>query len=257
MNLGVILLLTEERHKYILDKLKANSVVYVNELVELLDTSESTIRRDLNFLHKEGKLNKVHGGATLLEKEFNTKDDLVSIRETLNIDDKTMIAKYAATLVEKNDFVYVDSGTTTSVMIDYLTEFDAVYVTNGINQAKKLITLGFTTYILGGEIKGATEAIVGVEAINSLKRFNFTKGFFGTNGISDYRGFTTPDIKEALVKEEALKRSRTSYILADKSKFDGISCITFAAIDEAIIITTKVDKKDYLKKAEILEVTKL
>ena len=172
-------MLTEERHKLILEELRNNSVVYVNELVKMLDTSESTIRRDLNYLDEVGKLKKVHGGATLLEKEFHTKDDLVSIRETLNINDKSIIA-----------------GTTTNLMIDFLEEKEAIYVTNGINQAKKLISNGFRTYILGGEIKDSTEAIVGVEAINSLKRYNFTKGFFGTNGISDYRGYNNNNIRE-------------------------------------------------------------
>lgn len=94
-------MLTEERHKLILEELRNNSVVYVNELVKMLDTSESTIRRDLNYLDEVGKLKKVHGGATLLEKEFHTKDDLVSIRETLNINDKSIIAKHAASLIKK------------------------------------------------------------------------------------------------------------------------------------------------------------
>ena len=156
-----------------------------------------------------------------------------------------------------NDFVYIDSGTTTNLIIDYLTERNAVYVTNGINQAKKLISKGFTTYIIGGEVKSSTEAIVGIEAINSLKKYNFTKGFFGTNGISDYRGFTTPDIKEALVKEEAIKRTRNAYILADKTKFNKISCITFAEIDKGVIITTKLEDSKYYNKTEIVEVLKL
>lgn len=250
-------MLTEERHKLILDELRRNSVVYVSELVKMLDTSESTIRRDLTFLNSEGKLKKVHGGATLLEREFNTKDDYVSIRENLNMEDKAIIAKYAATLVKKDDFVYIDSGTTTNLMIDYLEEKNAVYVTNGINQAKRLISKGFRTYIIGGELKSSTEAIVGVEAINSLKKYNFTKGFFGTNGIYEYRGYTTPDMREALVKEEAIKRTRNPFILADKTKFNEISCITFAELDEAVIITTKLEDTRYYDETKVVEVLKL
>ncbi|MGG7215090.1 DeoR/GlpR family DNA-binding transcription regulator [Clostridium nigeriense] len=250
-------MLTEERHKLILDELRRNSVVYVSELVKMLDTSESTIRRDLTFLNSEGKLKKVHGGATLLEREFNTKDDYVAIRENLNMEDKKIIAKYAAALVKKDDFVYIDSGTTTNLMIDYLKEKNAVYVTNGINQAKKLISKGFRTYIIGGELKSSTEAIVGVEAINSLKKYNFTKGFFGTNGIYEYRGYTTPDMREALVKEEAIKRTRNPFILADKTKFNEISCITFAELDEAVIITTKLEDTRYYDETKVVEVLKL
>ncbi len=250
-------MLTKERHKIILNELNKNSVVYVSELVKLLGTSESTIRRDLNSLNEEGKLKKVHGGATLVEKEFNTKDDNLEVREHLNIKDKSIIAKYAASLVTKDDFIYIDAGTTTNLIIDYLEEKNAVYVTNGINQAKKLISRGFTTYIIAGEIKPLTEAIVGIEAINSLKKYNFTKGFFGANGISEYRGFTTPDIKESLVKEEAIKRTRNPYILSDKTKFNEISCVTFAGIDEAVIITTELEDNRYKDKTEVVEVLKL
>ena len=250
-------MLTQERHKKILEELNKNSVVYVNELVKLLNTSESTIRRDLNTLNSEGKLKKVHGGATLIEKEFNTKDYNIETREHLNIEDKILIAKYAAKLIKTNDLVYIDSGTTTNFIIDYLEEKNAVYVTNGINQAKKLISKGFKTYIIAGEIKKTTEAIVGIEAINSLKKYNFTIGFFGTNGISEYRGFTTPDIKEALVKEEAIKRTRNSFVLADKTKFNEISCITFSEIHQSVIITTELEDNRYYDKTKIVEVLKL
>ncbi|MBB6623488.1 DeoR/GlpR family DNA-binding transcription regulator [Clostridium gasigenes] len=249
-------MLTEQRYQIILNEIDRKSLVYVSELVKDLDTSESTIRRDLNFLHKQGKLKKVHGGATALDKFINTKDDLLSTRESLNIDEKLEIAKYAANLIKENDFVYIDAGTTTDLMIEFINEKEAVYITNGINQAKKLINKGLKTYILGGEIKESTEAIIGVEAINTLKRYNFNKGFFGTNGISKDRGYTTPDISEALVKQEALRRTREAYIMADNSKFDEISCVTFGQLEDATIITTTVKDNTYKEFIEIIEVAK-
>lgn len=249
-------MLTEERHEIILKELKKNSAVYVSDLVQKLNTSESTIRRDLNNLHKEGKLKKVHGGATILDKIIKTSDDKVSVRQTLNINEKIEIAKYAANLIEKDDFVYIDAGTTTEIMIDFIEEKGATFVTNGIQHAKKLIQNECKVFILGGEIKWATEAIIGVEAINSLKKYNFTKGFFGTNGISIERGYTTPDIIEALVKEEAINRCRNAYVLTDNSKFDEISCVTFGNINKAIIITTTIEDNKYKEFTEIVEVSK-
>ena len=107
-------MLSEERHKLILEKLEKESVVYLNDLVEYLNTSESTIRRDLTALHKAGLLKKVHGGATSLKDvNIKTTDDIVENRQTLNIDEKVKIAQYAASLIEDNDFVYIDAGTTT------------------------------------------------------------------------------------------------------------------------------------------------
>lgn len=249
-------MLTEERHSFILKEIEEKSVVYVSELVKVLDTSDSTIRRDLNLLHKEGKLKKVHGGATSLKNNLNIRDEEFEHRQKINIDEKNKIAKYAASLIEEDDFVYIDAGTSTDLIINYINTEKTIFVTNGINQAKSLIKKGLKAYILGGEIKLQTEAIIGIEAINSLKKYNFTKGFFGVNGVSIDRGFTTPDLKEALVKEEALKRTNEAYILADSSKFNEVSNITFGILEDAAIITTKIEDNRYYDIAEILEVWK-
>lgn len=92
-------MLTQERHRLILAKLQEESVVYVNDLVQYLEASESTIRRDLSALDRKGLLNKVHGGATLINKNsINTKDSLVDVRKNLHYDEKMKIAKKAANL---------------------------------------------------------------------------------------------------------------------------------------------------------------
>lgn len=248
-------MLSEERHKLILEKVKNESVVYLNDLVKYLNISESTIRRDLIALDKAGLLKKVHGGATALKDiSVNTLDDIVENRKSLNMEEKFKIAKYAASLIKDNDLVYLDAGTTTELMINFINNTKAIFVTNGIVHARNLIKKNCTTYILGGELKLSTEAIVGAETVKSLRKYNFTKGFFGANGVDLERGFSTPDIKEAMVKEEALIRSKKRYVLCDKSKFDEISSITFADIQDAEIITTKLDNYKYRNKAEILEV---
>ena len=133
-------MLTQERHALILDKLERESVVYVNDLVKVLETSESTIRRDLNQLDKAGLLKKVHGGSTSLNSSLiNTKDFEFEVRQGINKEEKLRIAKCAASLIEPDDFVYIDSGTTTELMIDYIEAKGATFVTNGVSHAKKLI----------------------------------------------------------------------------------------------------------------------
>lgn len=248
-------MLTQERHALILEKLEKESVVYLSDLINLLDASESTIRRDLNYLDKAGLLKKVHGGATSLNsKLINTTEFEVEVRQGINKEDKIAIAKYAASLIKNDDLIYIDSGTTTELMIDFIEAKGATFVTNGIGHAKKLIHKNLTTYILGGELKLTTEAIIGIEAINSLRKYNFTKGFFGANGIDIERGFTTPDIREAMVKEEALKKSKLSFVLADNSKFNKVSSITFGEISNTSIITTKLEDIRFKKVTKIVEV---
>ena len=106
----------------------------------------------------------------------------------------------------------------------------------------------------GGEIKAATEAIIGAECVLTLKNYNFTKCFMGTNGISLTAGFTTPDVNEARVKSAAMESSRRSYILADHSKFDEISSATFAQLGKASIITDRLSNRKYAEYTSIKEV---
>lgn len=247
-------MLMEQRFEEILKIVEDRKSVTVQELMELLNASESTIRRDLTTLHSNERLIKVHGGALALGSQYNTKDEDIADRQQLNLSEKNQIAKYAASLIKSSDFVYLDSGSTTECMIPYITEKSAVFVTNSIANAKRLTKEGFTAYIIGGELKASTEAIVGNEAIMNLAKYNFTKGFFGTNGISSQFGFTTPDLNEAMVKKAAFQKCSIRYVLGDPSKFNQISPITFADFSSSIVITTKLADEKYKIFNNILEV---
>ena len=229
-------MLAEKRHEYILQELKRKGSITVNEIKEELGISESTIRRDLNSLDEEGKLVKVFGGAVSAGFEVSGSEPSVTQKREININGKKLIAKYAAGLIEPDDFVYMDAGTTTGCMIDYITEKRAVYVTNAVTHARNLATLGFRVILIGGELKGSTEAVVGANAIEMLRNYNFNKGFFGTNGISIKCGFTTPDINEAEVKKMAMPLQSQNNSCR-QHQIDNVSSVTFARIDTAKIIT--------------------
>lgn len=250
-------MLAEERFKLILDILEKRKAVTVVELVEELNTSESTIRRDLIALGNMNKLKKVHGGATLIEGSYNTKEEDFNTKYSLNVEEKKNIGKFAASLIDKDDFVYIDAGTSTDYMVDYIEEKRANYVTNGIAHAKKLVQKGCNVSIIGGQLKISTEAIIGIEAINSLKKYNFTKCFMGVNGIDLKAGFTTPDISEALLKDEAIIRSQKVYVLGDSSKFNRVSSVTFGNLEKATVITSKINEKEFKNNENIVEVENL
>ena len=183
-------MLTQDRYRAILDLLEEKNSVTVSELTKLLDSSESTIRRDLSALDEMGKLTKVFGGATSITRNEGIFEDAVSNRETVMSDEKDLVAEYCAKLIHDSDFVYIDAGTTTLKLVDHITNTNATYVTNGITHARMLIHKGMQTYIVGGKIKPLTEAVVGAEAIKSINCFNFTKAFMGANGIDirSYKG---------------------------------------------------------------------
>lgn len=113
--------MTEEQHKHILKQLKDKNRITVNELVELLATSESTIRRDLLELHRQDLLKRVHGGASAIHwMNFAIEDD-VNKRQIEQQQEKEQITTYATKLIEPNDFIYIDAGTTTLKMLEDVT----------------------------------------------------------------------------------------------------------------------------------------
>lgn len=247
-------MLTQERYQFILSRLNTQGAVTVSELSAELETSESTIRRDLNALARAGKANKVFGGATSVKRMSGVDETRVANREHSMREEKQRIARYAASLIADGDFVYIDSGTTTGFLADYLTNDRATYVTNGVAIAHKLLHCGLTVYMVGGRIKPVTEAVVGVEGVRSLEEYHFTKAFMGTNGIDLDAGLTTPDIEEARMKERAVRQSYNTFVLADSTKFRRVYPVTFARLEDVIILTDHLPYGKYSDRTVIKEV---
>ena len=196
-------MLTEKRYEVILNLLNEKNSVTVTEIKELLGISESTIRRDLAALDKAGKLIKVFGGAVAADGGFTTAEPSVA------------------------------------QMIDFIKEKSATFVTNAVSHAQRLAAQGYRVYLIGGELKGTTEAVVGNQAILSLQKLHFSKAFLGTNGVGLKAGFSTPDYSEALVKQTAVEQARQVFVLADYSKFGNVSSVTFASLERGVILTDR------------------
>ncbi len=249
-------MLTEDRHSIILETVNNNGSATLAELCTLLDTSESTIRRDLAYLDEKGMLVKVRGGAMSAHTtdNFTALERNVAEKALLFNDEKMAIAKYAASLIEDGDFVFLDAGTTTEKMIEFIPDKNVTFVTNAFVHAMKLANRGFKVFVPAGEIKVTTEAIVGADCIKSISEYNFTKSFIGVNGISLSVGLTTPEKAEAEVKKAVIANTRKPYFLADHSKFDKITAVNIAPLTEGKIITDKVENKKYITEASVKEV---
>lgn len=243
-------MLAEERRAAILKEVNEANSVTAQELKEILGVSESTIRRDITQLSKEGKLIKVFGGAVSCGSDMPAEEPSVDDKSQLNIEEKRRIAAYASAMVRPGDFVYIDAGTTTGYLIEYLTEQNAVYITNAVSHARDLMKKGFRVFLIGGELKENTEAIIGADAVLNVQKFHFSIGFFGTNGVLPTQGFTTPDIREGLIKQTAVANTRKEgrYILADHDKFGVLAPVTFAQADAATVITDR-DPGDMYKRS--------
>ncbi len=246
-------MLTEQRQKLLLELVNKKKSITVTEAREVFNASESTIRRDISALHNAGKLTKVFGGAIANENTLITEEPSVEQKVEKNKEEKMKIAKYAADLINEDDFIYLDAGTTTGYMLNYIENNGAVFVTNAISHAKRLAGQGNKVILIEGELKWTTEALIGSYAVSALSKYHFTKGFFGVNGITKKAGFTTPDINEALVKNKAMEQCSKCYILADDSKFDKISPVTFGSFEKAKIITNR-DITQYNQSKQLIVV---
>lgn len=235
----------------ILKVLEEKRSVTVTELTELLDISESTARRDITILDKAGRLVKVFGGAVLADNVYLSAEPTVAQKSEVNKEEKKRIARYAASLIRPQDFVYLDAGTTTGYMLDFLQETGATFVTNAVAHAQRLAAGGIHVILAGGTLKHSTEAVVGTSAVLMLKDYHFSVGFFGANGISRTAGFTTPDANEALVKRTALEQCKKAYLLCDHSKFNIVSSVTFAPIEAGSILTDE-RMDEYKDAADII-----
>ncbi|MDO4807883.1 MAG: DeoR/GlpR family DNA-binding transcription regulator [Coriobacteriales bacterium] len=249
-------MIAEERLTQIVRMVNERGAVSVPEIMTALNASESTVRRDLVKLDRMGLINKVHGGATRIREELVVSDQSFVGRHALHMEQKRQIAKFAATLIEPDDFVFIDGGTTTECLVDAITETRATYLTNSLPHAQRLLAKGCRTLLPGGEVKPVTEVLVGAETVNTIRRYHFTLGFWGTNGAGLETGFTTPEFSEAAVKQISLEHTARPYVVADSSKFSKSSLITFAEFDDAIVITDCLPKNEgaYRSAGNVIEV---
>ncbi|EGL48774.1 transcriptional regulator, DeoR family [Streptococcus dysgalactiae subsp. equisimilis SK1249] len=218
----------------IMAKIVEDNYVALEDLMQLLDSSESTVRRDLGELEQEGRLHRVHGGAELfhsLQEELSNQEKSVK-----NSQIKQALAQKASRFVYDNDVIFIDAGTTTEFLLPFLQGKNVTVVTNSIHHATRLVDLSIKTIIIGGYVKQTTDASIGSVALEQIRQMNFDKAFLGMNGV-DEAYLTTPDMEEAVIKKAVIANAKVSYILVDGTKIGQVSFVKVAAIDQVTIIT--------------------
>ncbi|MBS4461914.1 DeoR/GlpR transcriptional regulator [Aerococcaceae bacterium zg-B36] len=229
-------LLKKERKRIIIEKLKTQTFVTLESLVHELESSESTIRRDLDELEQEGECRRVHGGAERLrplQAELTNRQKSVK-----NIQEKRIIAEKAVSLIENGDVIFIDPGTSTQALVELIDNKTITVVTNSIHHAETLLSKGIRTCMIGGFVKQSTDAAIGNTAVEQIKLYNFDKVFMGVNAMTlEY--LTTPDIEEAAVKQAIIQHGEKVYILADESKFGWRTFANVSRVEDLTLITTK------------------
>ena len=187
-------MLTQERYQKITELVERQGAVTVTELAQTLNISESTVRRDLNALDELGRLQKVHGGATARTgTAFSSAEEDVATKAARHVAEKEAVGRYAAGLIADDDFVYLDAGTTTGKVIDHVAPgCKATFVTNGVDHAIRLTRRGLKTFILGGQFKSTTDAIVGPPPCKACGSTTSPRPFWAPTAFTPPRGSPPP-----------------------------------------------------------------
>ena len=183
-------MIKERRHAKILELLNKESVVKVIELVEILNVTEMTIRRDLQELENENLLIRIHGGARKTDEEITTPSILeLSHRQKreLNLNEKQQIARSIANNIKENETVFLGSGTTIELVHDYLTINHAKIITNSVYIFDKFkYDDRFDLILTGGSYRSKTGSFTGTIANDFLSTINVEKAFIGANTLNNY-----------------------------------------------------------------------
>lgn len=244
-------LFVEERRKQMLEILQTQSRIVVRDLGQRFGVSEATIRLDLKTLESQGLLTRTYGGA--IRRGRTGHDSAYDERKKILRDQKVAMAREASKMIETNDTVFIDSGTTCQELASQLVQADGITVlVNDLHsacilQANPKIKL----IVVGGVVAWNMGPLVGPIAIDAINRFTVDKCFIGVTGFALDDGLTATDVFEAETKRAILARSRERVVLADSTKLGRSSFARICLLDEIdVLVTDSEPPQSFLKAAE-------
>ncbi len=208
-----------ERHQLIINKLKTNGFVNVNELSKELKVSAVTIRKDLKLLEDRKLLFRTHGSAT--PQNPYIADRHVSEKEKIQVDEKRRIALKAVSMLEPHDSIILASGTTINELSRHISPLEGLTLICASLTASQNLTLAGNIDIiqLGGLVRRTSSSVVGPLAEKMLEGFSCSKLFLGADGIDPDYGITTTNALEASLNQSMMKAAQKIILLADGTKF--------------------------------------
>ena len=225
-------LIPAQRRERIHEYLAIHQIARSTDLCDLLETSEATVRRDLEWLEQKGILERTHGGAILSQRVVFEQE--YQQRALHYPEEKKRIGTLAASLIDEGDIVFINSGTTTTQVLQHIRRDSRITVfTNNVNAALELGDPGFHYYLTGGEFQSRSNSLAGRFALDNLNLVFANKVILGVDGISLKHGCTVPTNAEAEVVRKMIERTKGQVIgVADHSKWGAVSNFSVANIDE-------------------------
>lgn len=239
----------EERQQSIAESISTRGRVSVSDLSAIYGVTTETVRRDLAVLDRLGVVRRVHGGA--VPASALTATELgVGEREYTRAEQKDAIASAALDfLPQSGGSAVLDAGTTTGRLAALLTsDRELTLITNSVPIGARVAPLtGISLRMLGGRVRGTTQAAVGEEALGALAWLRADVAFIGTNALTVGHGLSTPDSDEAAVKRAMVRSARHVVVLADSTKVGREHLMSFARLDDIDVLVTDdgIDDNDH------------
>jgi DeoR family transcriptional regulator, aga operon transcriptional repressor len=248
-------MLSEERRRAIVELLQQDGRVLVGDLAKHFRTSLITIRKDLEFLHHQGELERTHGGA-LPVKTGAVMDSSLQEKERLHRHEKLRIAAAAARMIGPGQVIILDSGTTTTAIARACRHMkNLTIITNGTNIAAELADSPVEVILTGGALRSNSYSLVGPLAEESLRKLSADLLFLAVDGFDVRYGLTTPNLLEARVNRAMAESARRTVVVCDSSKFGrrSLSLILPTSAVHETITDNNIPKHDLrvLRKADV------
>src|SRR5579864_4513474 len=226
-------LLSEQRRRKILDLIEQKSQVTVRDLVERFSISAVTARADLDALSSQGMAIRSHGGA--VRQVEASQEYPLRLKKTLHHAEKTRIGRAAAELIQNNETVILDSGTTTAEIAHHLKARrlqSVTVITHALNVAYELMDApDISVIMVGGLLRPVSCSFVGPQAEAMLKEFHADRLFLAVDGFDLDIGPSTPDVLEAQLNNVMIRSAREVNVVTDFSKLGRRSVSRIGPLD--------------------------
>ncbi|MBC1372325.1 DeoR/GlpR transcriptional regulator [Listeria booriae] len=232
----------EKRLQLVEEFIQEKGTASLDELCDHFQVSKNTIRRDITKILEKGTIQKVYGGVR------SVTDRLVPFenRDHANQEEKRTIGQIAATFIEEDEIIFIDSGTTTRNIIEFLPKnINLTLLTNSLDIINGAALMeNITLIIIGNNYKRNTKSFVGTDDSNTIDKYNVNKAFMAATGVSISHGLTNSDLLEYEIKKRIVTKAEDVFLLADHSKYNKSTLLTYCPLKDVSTIVTEQPLSD-------------
>jgi DeoR family transcriptional regulator, glycerol-3-phosphate regulon repressor len=235
------------RQADIMNMLRQDGRVGVEELAEAFKVSPQTIRKDLNELGEQDLLQRVHGGAVL---SSGVKNFEYEARRLLAVEEKRRIGVLAASLIPDNCTLLINIGTTTEqVAVALRGKTGMMAITNNINVVNILSgTPGFEVIVAGGVVRPTDSGVIGEATVDFIKQFKVDYAVIGASALDEDGSLLDYDYREVKVAQAIIENARQNILVVDSMKLERSAPVRIGHLSQMDYIVTDKELPETLQE---------